>query len=136
MAGAVQLEINNADRFTLIDNVDRDYAARSWVRVPTSGACAFCLSLGAISDLRVKPEYDKWHSNCRCTNRVLFGSEKAPELPEYKEVRAAYKDAVSEIKVNRELTGYLDLPQKQRPKELALTTKNILKIVRETTGLR
>lgn len=138
-AGAVQLALNNVDRFTISGNVTFDPGATRWVRVPTSGGCAFCLSMAAIPDLYLKSEYQKWHDNCRCVSRPLFGREKAPELPVYKEIRAAYSDAVSEINVQREIVGYNKLRSRQaaaKYPDLTLTTPNILKIVRQTTGLR
>lgn len=138
-AGAVQLAINNMDRFTISDNVTFDPGATRWVRVPTAGGCAFCLSMAAIPDLSSSDEYATWHNNCRCVSQPLFGREKAPELAIYADIRAAYDDAYSEISVKREIVGYNSMKRSQASKaypDLALTTPNILKIVRQTTGLK
>ena len=138
-AGAVQLALNNVDRFTISDNVTFDPGATRWVRVPTAGGCAFCLSMAAIPDLYLKSEYQTWHDNCRCVSRPLFGREKAPVLPIYKEIDAAYTAAYKDISAQRDAVNYYSLSDNQARRlypHLALTTPNILKIVRQTTGLR
>lgn len=138
-AGAVQLAINNMDRFTISENVTFDPGATRWVRVPTAGGCAFCVSMAAIPELSSSDEYATWHNNCRCVSQPLFGREKPPELAIYADIREAYSDAQSEIEVKRQLVGYNKMKRRDAARaypDLTLTTPNILKIVRQTTGLK
>lgn len=136
LAGTLQKVITDADRETIRDNSRKDPDVTKYVRVPQGDSCAFCLTMAAVAEVEVSADFDKYHSFCRCTTRPVYQGQTAPRLPIYDEIQRQYADARSELEVNRELANYRAIPRKQRPKELALTTPNILKIVREVTGLR
>lgn len=136
LAGTLQKVITDADRETVADNSNRDPDVTKYVRVPQGDSCAFCLTMAAVAEVEVSADFDKYHSFCRCTTTPVYRGQETPRLPIYDEIQRQYADARSEIEVNRQLANYYQTPRKQRPKELALTTPNILKIVREVTGLR
>lgn len=136
LAGTLQKVITDADRETIKDNSNRDPNVTKYVRVPQGDSCAFCLTMAAVAEVEVSADFDKYHSFCRCTTRPVYEGQTAPRLAIYDEIQRQYEDARSELQVKRELANYNDIPRNRRPKDLALTTPNILKIVREVTGLR
>lgn len=136
LAGTLQKVITDADRETIADNSNNDPSVTKYVRVPQGDSCAFCLTMAAVAEIQVTEDFNAYHAFCRCTTTPVYVGQETPRLPIYDEIQSQYKDAVSEIEVKRELANYYRIPSKQRPKDLALTTPNILKIVREVTGLR
>lgn len=139
LAGSIQRSVAGADRSTISWNIVTDPDGTKYERVPSSGACAFCYTMAAVAEVRSSDYFSKYHNFCRCTSRPVFTGQSGTELPIYKDIRAAYADAESEIKVKREIVNYNGYRRREAAKkfpDLTLTTENLVKIVRETTGLR
>ena len=137
LAGSIQRVVSDGDRLTVEDNIDRDPDGQLFERVASGNACAFCLTMAAVSELQRSSEASDYHNFCQCTVRAVFTGQKPFDRNEYKVAREAYSLAGSELQTRRDEVGYLDLPRSQRLKqypELALNTKNHLRLVREITG--
>jgi hypothetical protein len=139
LAGSMQRVVSNADRQTISWNIASDPDGTMYERVPSSNGCAFCLMLAAVAKLRTSDYFTRYHDYCRCTTVPVFVGQAPHEQPIYDQIRSHYSDAVSEIQVKRELVGYNKMKSREAAKkhpDLTLTTPNILKIVRQTTGLK
>lgn len=137
LAGSMQRVVSSGDRTTIENNITRDPSGQMYERIATPGACSFCLTMAAVVQLQRSPDAKKYHDFCRCQVRAVFDGQSAYEGPEYATARNAYNLATKELKRQREEVGYLDIPRKQRIKEfpdLALTTKNHMRLVRQITG--
>lgn len=137
LAGSMQRVVSSGDRLTIEDNITRDPDGQMYERIPSPNACAFCLTMAAVAGLQTSADAKKYHDYCRCQSRAVFNGQSAFEGPEYQTARNAYNLATKELKRQREEVGYLDIPRKQRLKqypELALTTQNHLRLVRQVTG--
>jgi hypothetical protein len=154
LAGSVQRLVMKGDRDTVEFNIVTDPDGTSYERVPSPGACAFCMTMAAVAtdsgNLR-SDYFDKYHNFCRCTIRPIFTGGSPTELPEYKQARDAYSLASNELlKQQQEARRLFDIEreaqglrtggsrattafQKANP-ELSLTTENILRNVRKITG--
>jgi len=137
LAGSVQRVVSQGDRLTIEDNIGRDPGGMMYERVAGPNACSFCLTMAAVVRLQRSPDAKKYHDFCRCQVQAVFEGQSAYEGPQYQTARNAYNLATKELQRQREEVGYLDIPRKQRLKqypELALTTKNHLRLVRQITG--
>lgn len=137
LAGSVQRVVSQGDRLTIENNIGRDPNGMMYERIATPGACSFCLTMAAVVQLQRSPDAKKYHDFCRCQVRAVFDGQEPYEGPEYATARNAYNLATKELQRQREEVGYLDIPRKQRIKqypELALTTKNHMRLVRQVTG--
>jgi hypothetical protein len=80
-------------RQTLIEATQHDKAAKGWVRVTETGACAFCLMLalrGAAYRSKKSGDF-KAHDNCRCHVEPIFTAyEPSARM---REAAATYKKA-------------------------------------------
>lgn len=138
LAGVVARAVAGVDRQSIYDNAFRDPQA-TYRRVASANACAFCLTMAAVAEVQYTEEAAAFHDHCSCVNVPVFSGQRFSEPKIYDTVRQHYDDAVSEIKVKRELVGYNNMKARDAARahpELTLTTPNILSIVRETTGLR
>jgi hypothetical protein len=138
LTGVVARAVAGVDRETIFDNSQRDPQA-TYRRVASLNACAFCLTMAAVAEVQYTEDAASFHDHCSCVNVPVFSGQRFSEPRIYDTVRQHYNDAVSEIQVKRELVGYNSMKARDAARahpDLTLTTPNILKIVRETTGLR
>lgn len=137
LAGSMQRVVSQGDRLTIEDNIFRDPDGQMYQRVAGPNACAFCLTMAAVVRLQRSADSKKYHDFCRCQVQAVFTGQSEYEGPEYQTARNAYNLATKELQRQRDEVGYLDIPRKQRLKQypdLALTTKNHLRLVRQVTG--
>ncbi len=137
LAGNVQRLVAGADRENLSLNIVSDPGGKKYERIPSSDACAFCLTMAAVAEVRKTNSFSKYHDFCRCTSRPIFEGESPTELPIFSQVRSAYALANKELQARREEVGYLSFKRNVAAKkfpELTLTTKNHLRLVRQITG--
>jgi hypothetical protein len=160
LAGSVQRLVMQGDRDTVEFNIVTDPDGTSYERVPSPGACAFCMTMAAVAtdsgNLR-SDYFDKYHNFCRCTIRPIFTGGSPTELPEYKQAREAYSLANKELVREREPIEQAFRKEfeadyrrnnngtnprsstvskaffKEHP-DLTYTTENILRNVRKITG--
>lgn len=68
VAGRIALD---GGRETLRASVAADPAADGWERVPSSGACAFCLQLASYGPVSGRAKF-RVHGGCSCTGRPAY----------------------------------------------------------------
>jgi len=154
LAGSVQRLVLQGDRDTVEFNIVTDPDGSSYERVPSPGACAFCMTMAAVAtdETNIRTEYfDAYHNFCRCSIRPIFTGGSLTQLPEYKQARDAYKLANDQLlKEKNEARRLFDIDRKAQGlpiggsrantafekanPELSLTTENILRNVRKITG--
>lgn len=149
IAGAVQRAVNGGDRGTISFNVEADPSGDRWQRVPSIRACTFCKTMAAVAEVQDDQNFTKYHNYCRCTSLPIFSGQDYFRQPWYGEVESAYssaRDTLSERQSIAREKFYAELPQELRGTkkaatmfyrknpDLSLTTKNILKEVRQQTG--
>jgi hypothetical protein len=153
LAGSVQRLVLDGDRETIELNIVVDPDGTRYERVPSPGACAFCMTMAAVAEVQRSDFFEGYHNYCRCTLNPVFTGQSGTELPEYKQAREAYSLANEELlkqqKAARRLfddqlraegkpTGGSRATtafQKANP-ELSITTPNVLRLVRQITGQR
>jgi hypothetical protein len=154
LAGSVQRLVMQGDRDTVEFNIVTDPDGTRYERVPSAGACSFCITMAAVatdnSNLR-SSYFDKYHNFCRCTINPVFTGQELTELPEYKSAREAYSLARNELEAQqKEARRAFDRALEAEGKysggranatafrranpDLSLTTPNILRNVRKITG--
>ena len=131
-AGKVQLLVAGHDRATVEWNAERDPLAGAWRRVARADACAFCSYLATVVDSgKEDAASKKYHDHCHCQPVPMWKDESLPE-GEDRERRQRDIDAARQaLLAERQRVGYDRMPRSRRPRELALTTKNILARMRE-----
>jgi hypothetical protein len=151
LAGAVSRFIIQFDRSTIESNVNRDPQARFYERVPSMRACSFCLTMASVATVQRSSSFDGYHNFCNCTLNPVFDGQESTELPEYEGFRQAYSLARSELEERQSIAraafdkrlkadGLYTGGSKARTAffranpDLALTTSNILRGVRQITG--
>lgn len=138
LAGAMQRITQSGDRETISYAVVLDPDGTKYERVPTAGACKFCLTMAAVAEVQRDEYFDGYHNFCRCVLRPVFTGQKNTELPIYKQVRKEYYAASAELGRLREEVGYNNLRSRQASKkypELVMNTKNHLRIMRANGGV-
>jgi len=151
LAGSVQRLVLEGDRETVELNIVLDPDGTRYERVPSPGACAFCMTMAAVAAVQRDDYFEGYHNFCRCTVNPIFTGQQPTELPEYKQAREAYSLANEELlKQQREARKLFDDElraegkptggsrattafQKANP-ELSITTPNVLRLVRQITG--
>jgi hypothetical protein len=137
LAGAMQRAVANADRETVSYNIVLDPDGTVYERIPQSDACAFCLTMAAVAEVQSESFMTKYHDYCRCVTMPIFTGQSRTELPIYGQTREAYNLAGQELQTQRREVGYNSLKKSQAIKrypELALTTENHLRGMRQITG--
>jgi len=151
LAGNMQRLVLDGDRETTQFNIVVDPDGTTYERVPSPGACAFCVTMAAVADVQRSEFFEGYHNFCRCTLRPIFTGQEKLELPEYKQAREAYSLASTELE-NRQAAARKAFSDKLKSEgkessgravgtafrktypELSGTTKNRLRLVREITG--
>jgi hypothetical protein len=137
LAGNVQRLTLGGDRETIDFNVSSDPSATLYERVPSANSCAFCLTMAAVAEVQRSSEFDGYHAFCNCQLQPVFTGQERYEGPEYKTAREAYALAEKELDRRREEVGYSSLKRREasaKYPDLAFTTPNKLRLVREITG--
>lgn len=138
LAGNVQRAVAGVDRETLYFNIAVDPDGTRYQRVPTANACAFCRTMAAVAR-ETEDEISHFHSFCRCASIPVFKGQEPIELPEYKQIREAYALANKELDRQRAEVNYIGLRKRDAMKlypDLAITTQNQLRLMRQITGWR
>jgi hypothetical protein len=139
LAGSVQRLVLEGDRETVELNIVLDPDGTRYERVPSPGACAFCMTMAAVAEVQRSNAFDGYHNFCRCTLMPVFTGQTGTELPEYKQAREAYTLASDELERRRQEVGWYSMKTREAAAkfpELTQTTKNRLRLVREITGQR
>jgi hypothetical protein len=137
LAGSVQKLVNLGDRNTVELNIAEDPDGTRYQRVPSPGACAFCMTMAAVAEVQRSEEFDGYHNFCRCTLNPVFTGQEGIRLPEYDKFEQAYNLAASELEKQREEVGWYSMKTREAAKkfpQLTQTTKNRLRLVRQITG--
>lgn len=137
LAGSVQRLVLEGDRETVEFNIVLDPDGTRYERVPSPGACAFCMTMAAVAEVQRDNAFDGYHNFCRCTLMPVFEGQSGTELPEYKQAREAYTLATSELEKRRREVGWYSMKTREAAAkfpDLTQTTKNRLRLVREITG--
>lgn len=151
LAGSVQRLVLEGDRETVEFNIVLDPDGTRYERVPSPGACAFCVTMAAVASVQRDDAFDGYHNFCRCTLNPVFTGQSGTELPEYENARDAYTLASDKLKKRQTEARKLfdaNLRAEGKPTggsrantaferanpELSGTTKNRLRLVREITG--
>jgi hypothetical protein len=137
LAGSVQRLVLDGDRETVELNIVLDPDGARYERVPSPGACAFCLTMAAVAEVQRDNVFDKYHNYCRCTIMPIFKGQSGTQLPEYKQAREAYSLATKELEERRVAAGWYSMKTREAAAkfpDLTQTTKNRLRLVREITG--
>lgn len=152
ITGTMQRTVTGADRATISWNIVTDPDGTFYERVPSGTACAFCLTMAAVAEYQTSDYFSKFHDNCRCTSRPVFVGQSRTELPIYDSVREAYYEANGQLQARREVIEPIWREQWRAAggrmgknltrdflrayPELAYTTENHLRIMRDITGWR
>lgn len=153
LAGSVQRIVLTGDRDTVELNIALDPDGTRYQRVPSPGACAFCMTMAAVAEVQRDDAFEGYHNFCRCTLMPVFEGQPGIVLPEYKQAQEAYALASKELKSQQSAARELfdaRLRAEGKPTggsrattaferefpELSGTTKNRLRLVREITGQR
>jgi hypothetical protein len=139
LAGSVQRLVLDGDRETVEFNIVVDPDGTTYERVPSPGACGFCMTMAAVAEVRRDNLFDGYHNFCRCTINPIFTGGDLTELSEYKEVREAYSLADKELLRQRDEVGYDNLRRREaaaKYPDLVLNTQNHLRLMRQITSLR
>jgi hypothetical protein len=67
LAGSVQRLVLEGDRETVELNIVLDPDGTRYERVPSPGACAFCMTMAAVAEVQRSNAFDGYHNFCRCT---------------------------------------------------------------------
>ncbi len=133
LAGAIQRIVQSGDRETISAAVVLDPDGTRYERVPSAGACTFCLTMAAVAEVQRDEYFEGYHSFCRCVLRPVFTGQSNTELPIYKKVNEEYSKASAELSRLREEVGYNNLRSRAAAKkypELVMNTQNHLRIMR------
>ena len=151
LAGSVQRIVLDGDRETVEFNIVVDPDGTRYERVPSPGACAFCVTMAAVAQVQRENLFDGYHNFCRCTIMPIFEGQTGTVLAEYAEAEKVYSESREELERQQRAARKLfdarleaegkptggsratTAFQKENP-ELSLTTKNILRLVRQKTG--
>jgi len=137
LAGSVQRLVLDGDRETIELNIVLDPDGTRYERVPSPGACAFCMTMAAVAEVQRQDFFEGYHNFCQCTLNPIFTGQSGTELPEYKQAREAYSLADAEIERQRQEVGWYKMKNREAAREfpeLTQTTKNRLRLVRQITG--
>lgn len=157
LAGSVARLTIQGDVDTIEFNVLTDPEGTTYERVPSPGACAFCMTMAAVAEVQRSDYFGGYHNFCACTTMPIFKGQSRTELPEYKTAREAYSLANQELARQREPieeafkrefeSNYRRDNNGQNPRsstvskaffrehpDLTFTTPNILRNVRQITG--
>lgn len=137
LAGSVQRLVLDGDRGTTEFNIVTDPDGATYERVPRPDACAFCLTMAAVAEVRRESYFDGYHNYCKCTVRPIFRGQRKTTLPIYKQVNEAYSLADKELLRQRAAVGYNDLSGREAAAkfpQLVLNTPNHLRLMRQITG--
>lgn len=74
VTGATQKFALDMGRQTVIDTAQADRQARGWARVPSPGACSFCLLLASRGAVYKTDNNFPSHNACRCHTEAVFGA--------------------------------------------------------------
>jgi hypothetical protein len=157
LSGSVARLVVQGDVDTMEFNVVTDPDGTTYERVPSPGACAFCMTMAAVAEVQRTEYFNGYHNFCACTVMPVFKGQERIELPEYKTAREAYSLADQELQRERAPIEAAFRKQfeedyrrnnrganprsstvsraffRERP-DLTLTTPNILRNVRRITG--
>lgn len=131
LAGGVQRFVAEHDRETVMVAAQRDPVAIGWQRRASASACAFCAYMAVVSPDEAGEDARHFHAHCHCQSVPLFSREDDLAQPERDRYEADAERAREVLMRRRREVGYDRLPRSRRPKELALTTRNILAVMRE-----
>lgn len=137
LSGSVQRLVLEGDRGTVELNILADPAGTTYQRIPSPGACAFCMTMASVAEFSASSEFEGFHNFCRCTLSPIFEGQERTVLPEYKNFEEAYSLASDELEKRREEVGWYSMKTRDAARqfpELTQTTKNRLRLVREITG--
>lgn len=137
LVGHVQRIINGVNRETIRQNINNDPSGDRYQRVPSPGACSFCMTLAAVAELKTEDYFTKYHSYCHCRTIPVFAGQKPYRPSYYDDFQNEYYKAVGELSKEREAVGYSDYKRKEAAAkfpDLTITTPNILRKVRVNTG--
>lgn len=105
--GAIDNLVVNVGRDTIIDNAERDKAAKGWARVPETDCCYFCALLstrGAVYHSRESASFEA-HDHCRCHVEALFGDYYEPTA-QVREWDGLYKRSTSGVYGQEKLKAF------------------------------
>jgi hypothetical protein len=139
LAGSVQRLVLDGDRETVEFNIVLDPDGTRYERVPSPGACAFCMMMAAVVEVRRDDAFDGYHNFCRCTLNPVFVGQSGTELPEYQEVRESYSRASEILEQQRQEVGWYNLKTRQAAAkfpELVKNPKNHLRIIRQQASFQ
>jgi hypothetical protein len=137
LAGSVQRLVLDGDRGTTEFNIVTDPDGTEYERVPQPNACAFCLTMAAVAEVRRESYFEGYHNFCKCTVRPIFRGQQRTKLPVYKQVNDAYSLADKELLRQRKAVGYDNLKRREaaaKYPDLVLNTPNHLRLMRQITG--
>lgn len=139
LVGNVQRILNGVNRETIRQNILVDPNGYKYQRVPSAGACSFCMTLAAVAELKTEDYYTKYHSYCHCKTIPVFDGQKPYRPAYYDEFQKDYYQATAQLSEERQAVGYHDFKRNVAAKkfpDLTMTTPNILRKIRENTGRR
>ena len=151
LAGSMQRLVLDGDRETMQFNIVTDPDGTTYERVPSPGACAFCVTMAAVAEVQRDEYFEGYHNFCRCTLNPIFTGQDRTVLPEYEQAQKAYSLASAELEKQNAIArkAFSDqLKAEGKPSsgravgtafrktypELSGTTKNRLRLIREITG--
>jgi hypothetical protein len=137
LVGHVQRIINGVNRETIRQNINKDPNGLRYQRVPSAGACSFCMTLAAVAELTTEDYYTEYHSYCHCKTIPVFSGQTPYRPSYYDDFQNEYYKAVGELSQERQDAGYSDYKRREAASkfpELTITTPNILRKIRVNTG--
>lgn len=137
LVGHVQRIVNNVNRETITQNINKDPSGIRYQRVPSAGACSFCMTVAAVAELTTEDYYTQYHSFCHCKTIPVFAGQTPYRPAYYDEFQNEYYKAVGELSSEREEVGYSNYKRNTASKmfpDLTITTPNILRKIRANTG--
>lgn len=136
LAGVVQKYVANTDRETVHAAAKRDPLSTGvdrYVRGVSVGGCAFCCLMAAQS-----ARGGHWHSNCKCVEVPSWRDSPLPDSEAQNHARTSAYGAIKAIEHARAAhPDYGSMRSRQffaAHPELALTNKNITRVMRELYG--
>lgn len=133
LAGVAQRFVATADRETVRGAAKKDHLSTGVESFARAGACSFCAMLSARS-----ARGGHWHNSCKCVEVPTWRDSPAPASVVRDEHVAATDGAIAYLHNARIANpDYLAMKSRQffrAHPELALTNKNITRVMRELYG--
>lgn len=136
LGGVIQRHVAAGDRDTMLLSASNDPISRGVRRYARPGACAFCAYLASVVD--VVDDDVTWHRNCHCVSVPWWTDNPPPRSEDHERWADAAVRAQKEL---HRMQVELKPPNMRRRNffkahpELAINTKNIVRLMRADLGL-